>query len=609
MVAVIGPNGAGKTTLLSIVAGVQAASAGTVSAQASEVGWAPQQPAVYSKLSVRENLRLFARLEGVGDVDGAVARMLAQTGLGERAEDLLQRLSAGNRQRVNVAVGLLADPPVLALDEPSTALDPTQRARLFEFIAQIAAGGSAVVFSTHIVEEAQRYADRVLVLDGGHRRFFGAPADACGSQPGCEDFESAFVSFLARGGQPERRAPRRRRESRPYEVAPRQGPAILRRSRLLLAVLLVYPVAISLLIGLAISRSPAKPKVAVVNLTPAGQSIELAGRTLGVQQYANELFSQVDAVKAPTRAAAVAEVSSGKALAAVVIPSDIVSKISSGMSQAQVEVIYNGNALQQSIAKASIGSALAEANLALSKQIRDVAVRDIDILLKGGELGILAAPQDLVGLDHIPGVLHGIAARQGSPADRRELERIANFASFAASNLGLSKNVLATVSQPIAVKDTLLYGKRTPLDSFAIVVAVAISLLFVGVLLASGGLALEQEEHALARLTRGSARRPALVSLEQLIAEKVALAACCAFVLAAAMLCAIAAFVRLDWGRLPLWLIALAAGRSPLARSGWRSVRWRGRCAPRACWRSCFRCRSRCWRSSPQAPSRAASTT
>jgi ABC-2 type transport system ATP-binding protein len=198
MVAVIGPNGAGKTTLLSIVAGVQAPSAGTVSRQASEVGWAPQQPAVYSKLSVRENLRLFARLEGVGDVDGAVARMLTQTGLGERAEDLLQHLSAGNRQRVNVAVGLLADPPVLALDEPSTALDPTQRARLFEFIAQIAAGGSAVVFSTHIVEEAQRYADRVLVLDGGHRRFFGAPAVLAASQPGCEDFESAFVSFLAK---------------------------------------------------------------------------------------------------------------------------------------------------------------------------------------------------------------------------------------------------------------------------------------------------------------------------------------------------------------------------------------------------------------------------
>jgi ABC-2 type transport system ATP-binding protein len=197
MVAVIGPNGAGKTTLLSIVAGVQAPSEGTVSRQASEVGWAPQQPAVYSKLSVRENLRLFARLEGVADVDGAVEGMLSQTGLTERAEDLLQHLSAGNRQRVNVAVGLLSDPPVLALDEPSTALDPTQRARLFAFIEQIAARGSAVVFSTHIVEEAQRYADRVLVLDGGRRRFFGPPAELAASQPGCEDFEAAFVCFLA----------------------------------------------------------------------------------------------------------------------------------------------------------------------------------------------------------------------------------------------------------------------------------------------------------------------------------------------------------------------------------------------------------------------------
>ncbi len=197
MLAVIGPNGAGKTTLLSIVAGVQGASGGTVSRQASEVGWVPQQPAVYSKLSVAENLRLFARLEKVGDVDGAVQRMLAQTGLRDRADDLLQELSAGNRQRVNIAVGLLSDPPVVVLDEPSTALDPTQRARLWSFISTIAARGSAIVFSTHIVEEAQRYADRVLVLDAGRRRFFGAPAELAASQPGCRDFESAFVSFLA----------------------------------------------------------------------------------------------------------------------------------------------------------------------------------------------------------------------------------------------------------------------------------------------------------------------------------------------------------------------------------------------------------------------------
>jgi ABC-2 type transport system ATP-binding protein len=197
MVAVVGPNGAGKTTLLSIVAGVQSMSDGKVSREAREVGWVPQQPAIYSKLTVAENLCLFARLEGVSDVQGTVDGMLEQTGLGKRAHERLQRLSGGNRQRVNVAVGLLSDPPVIALDEPSTALDPTQRARLWDFIAGIARRGSAVLFSTHIVEEAQRYAQRVLVLDHGRRRFFGAPAQLAGNQPQAHDFESALVAFLA----------------------------------------------------------------------------------------------------------------------------------------------------------------------------------------------------------------------------------------------------------------------------------------------------------------------------------------------------------------------------------------------------------------------------
>lgn len=196
MVAVIGPNGAGKTTLLSIVAGAQSADTGSVSRQASEVGWVPQQCAVYSKLSVSENLRLFARLEGVSEVEATVQRMLEQTGLSARAEDLLARLSGGNRQRVNVAVGLLCDPPLVALDEPSTALDPTQRARLWAFIEQIAQRGSGVLFSTHIVDEASRYADRVLVLQEGRRMFFGAPSQLAASQPQAPDFESAFVAFL-----------------------------------------------------------------------------------------------------------------------------------------------------------------------------------------------------------------------------------------------------------------------------------------------------------------------------------------------------------------------------------------------------------------------------
>ena len=161
----------------------------------------PQSPAVYGKLSVAENLRLFARLEKVADADAAVDRMLEQTGLRDRAGDELGTLSGGNRQRVNIAVGLLADPPVLLLDEPSSSLDPRQRERLWEFVGTLAARGTAVVFSTHDVGEAERYAGRLLVLADGEVLFTGSPAEL-DAEVGetTRDFEASFVRFLhARG--------------------------------------------------------------------------------------------------------------------------------------------------------------------------------------------------------------------------------------------------------------------------------------------------------------------------------------------------------------------------------------------------------------------------
>src|SRR5687768_14417277 len=149
LLAIIGPNGAGKTTLLQILAGALAPTAGRISHDTRDVGWVPQQPAIYSKLSVRENLRLFARLEKVVDVDGRVEQMLAQADLAERADDPVGTLSGGNRQRVNIAVGLLGDPSVLLLDEPSSSLDPRQRERLWGFVSGLARdGGTTVVYST-----------------------------------------------------------------------------------------------------------------------------------------------------------------------------------------------------------------------------------------------------------------------------------------------------------------------------------------------------------------------------------------------------------------------------------------------------------------------------
>ena len=212
LVAVVGPNGAGKTTLLSILAGVQQPTGGRVLTPTAQpagrgaIGWSPQNPAPYSKLSVEENLRLFARLEKVADPDGAVARMVEHTGLGARAHDRVELLSGGNRQRVNVALGLIADPLLLALDEPSSALDPRQRARLWEFLGALAgrsglAANTSVLFSTHHLGEVRRYATRAIVLADGELLFDGTPAGLiAASGRGEDDLEGAFVAFLAECG-------------------------------------------------------------------------------------------------------------------------------------------------------------------------------------------------------------------------------------------------------------------------------------------------------------------------------------------------------------------------------------------------------------------------
>jgi ABC-2 type transport system ATP-binding protein len=161
-VALVGPNGAGKSTLLALLAGALEPSEGVVEVHA-HVGWVPQRPAHYARLSARENLELFAELEGVPR---------------ERAAELLERfsipegprpsgeLSVGNRQRLNVALSLLAEPRVLLLDEPTAALDPGQRRRLWDVVNALRGEGGAVCFATQNLEEVE-HADRVLVLQDG----------------------------------------------------------------------------------------------------------------------------------------------------------------------------------------------------------------------------------------------------------------------------------------------------------------------------------------------------------------------------------------------------------------------------------------------------------
>jgi len=206
LVAVIGPNGAGKTTLLSILAGIVKDDEGVVNLPHGEVGWVPQQAALYRRLTVEENLLLFARLEGHEDPGASVEQMLELAGLTTRRSEIVARLSGGHQQRINIAIGLLARPVVLLLDEPSVGLDPRQRARLWEFVADLAGRGTTVIFSTHDIGEAERYGKRLLVLADGEALFDGsaiALREAVRSEApeaADRDFETAFVAYLHHRG-------------------------------------------------------------------------------------------------------------------------------------------------------------------------------------------------------------------------------------------------------------------------------------------------------------------------------------------------------------------------------------------------------------------------
>jgi len=177
VVALGGPNGAGKSTLLAILAGALAPSGGDVAAtEPGRVGWMPQQPALYSRLTPRENLELFARLAGLADPDAAVDGALEAVGLTDEDRRTAQ-LSVGNVQRLNLAIGLLGEPDVLLLDEPTASLDVAQRQRLWRLVDDLRAKGGAVLFATHNLEEARRTADRLLVLQVGRVVYAGPPGD------------------------------------------------------------------------------------------------------------------------------------------------------------------------------------------------------------------------------------------------------------------------------------------------------------------------------------------------------------------------------------------------------------------------------------------------
>jgi ABC-2 type transport system ATP-binding protein len=171
--ALIGPNGAGKSTLLGILAGaIQPTSGHVVTGPELRVGWVPQRPAFYARLTPRENLELFARLEGL-DAAAETRRLLAAVAVPDERKASAD-LSGGNQQRLNLAIALLGRPDVLLLDEPTAALDPGRRQSLWDIAGDVRDRRGAVVFVTQNLEELARAADRVVVLLDGSAVFDGS---------------------------------------------------------------------------------------------------------------------------------------------------------------------------------------------------------------------------------------------------------------------------------------------------------------------------------------------------------------------------------------------------------------------------------------------------
>jgi ABC-2 type transport system permease protein len=339
---------------------------------------------------------------------------------------------------------------------------------------------------------------------------------------------------------------------------------ILRRSKLLVGLLIVYPIAIATLMGFALSSGPEKPRVAFLNQVPANrETIRMGSQKINVRTYTAELLKAIETVPVISRDEAIQKVRSGAVLAAMIIPPDFTQKLSTGgFTRASVEVIYNGDALKQSFVNSTITSKLALADAALSGQVNRLASGYIDVLLKGGELDLFGTQFHILGLKSSSRAIDLTLADDPTAATKRRLGPVQDFAHLALANAGRATDVLNTVEKPVEVKQTVLSGRRTPLDTFAVAVAVTVSLMFVCVLLASGLLALEREENTYARLARG------LVTGGGLLIEKILLAAACSVGVTLVMLLGISLFVPLEVGRIGLWLLALCGGALAFAAMG-----------------------------------------
>jgi len=342
---------------------------------------------------------------------------------------------------------------------------------------------------------------------------------------------------------------------------------ILRRSPLQAVLLVAYPILIAVLVGFAISRGPEKPRVAFLNEVPSGSRITVGGTRLRAAGVEDRICQRVECVEVSDRDEAVAKVESGDAMAALILPANLVDQINSLSTLTpgtpRVEVLVNeSDPVKAELVNERITTLLAQANLTIARRIAGEGGHYLRLLIDGGELPVLGQSIRILGLRASAQILAALEPALPRGPLRTTLREVTTFAEQARDNLDIAGPLIKRLAQPIAVRKVAVGGSSPPLETFAIAVAATLTLAFVAVLLVAGSLALEREENAFPRLTRG------LVSREALLAEKVLLGVAVGLVVTLLMLGGLTIFVPLQWGRIGLWLAAILLGGAALAAAG-----------------------------------------
>jgi ABC-2 type transport system permease protein len=343
---------------------------------------------------------------------------------------------------------------------------------------------------------------------------------------------------------------------------------ILKRSPLVTALLVIYPIAIAVLIGFALSRGPEKPRVAFYNKVPVGTPLDIGGRHFDIVGARNELCQRIDCVRVYSGQAARQKVESGDVLAALILPKNLVSDLQSlaGLNpvQPKVKVLVNEeDPVKAQLVADRISSLVTQANLKISKKVVRSAAGYIGLIVHGGRLDFLGQTFDVLGLANSAHVLSKVIddLPPKSPL-RADVDQVVHFADLARQNLDLAQPLLRSISHPIAVDTQVISGSPPSLDAFAISVSATLTLMFVTVLLVAGSLALEREENAFARITRG------LVGRTALLAEKILLGIVASIAVTLVMLAGLSLFVDIDWGRVLQILAAIVAAGAGFAAFG-----------------------------------------